>query len=110
MIVREEDIGGATVRRLFNRIGDPVRVGMVLSREEVLRFPSSNRQSLIDGGYIAIFPPAPEVLAPPTAELHIVSRGFGKFDVIDGTKINGDPLESREEAEALVAAKKGQTQ
>lgn len=103
MIVREENIGGATVNRLFNRIGNPVRVGQTLTREEVLAFPARNRQSLIDGGYLAIHPRV-------AGETHIVSRGFGKFDVIEGRKLNVDPLESKEEAEALVAALNGQTQ
>lgn len=108
MIVKEEHIGGATVRRLFNRIDNPVRVGQTLSREEVLAFPAANRQSLIDGGYLYIHPPVPA--AAVKGEIHIYSRGFGKFDVIEGRKINAEPLESKEEAEALVAALKGETQ
>lgn len=104
MIIKEEHIGGATVNRLFNSPANPVRVGMTLTREQVLAYPSRNRQSLIDGGYLSIHPRV------PAGETHIVSRGFGKFDVIEGRKLNVDPLESKEEAEALVAALKGQTQ
>ena len=99
MIVREEDIGGAQVVRRFNIGTDSVAPGTMLTRDQVLAFPVNNRQSLIDNRYIAIYPPSP---IPEGGELMIYSRGFGKFDVVQGRKVNDEPL-SKEEAEALVA-------
>ncbi len=97
MIVRDENIGGAFVRRTFTMVGGPVPVGKQLSRAEVLAIPSLNRQALIDGGKLDIYPPA-----AGAHERHVVSAGFGKFHVYEGRRVNTDPL-SKEQAEALAA-------
>lgn len=107
MIVRERDIGGATVRRIFRFGAEHVRVGQDLTREQVLAIPHNNRQALIDGGMIAIYPPQP---GGDLGELHVVSKGFGKYDVFEGRKVNDEPLQSKEEAEALVASLSNKTQ
>lgn len=96
MILRDENIGGAVVLRAFNMGTERVAPGTNLTREQVVGI--RNRQSLYDNGQLGIYPPNP---AEPVGELMIYSRGFGKFDVIRGFKLNDEPM-SKEEAEALV--------
>lgn len=96
MIVRDEDIGGAYVRRVFRMGDDFAKPGEPLTREQVLAFPQANRQALIDNKYIDVYPPA-----AAEGDLLIVSRGFGKYDVIQGRKLNIEPL-TKEQAEAMV--------
>lgn len=99
MRVSEDMIGGAYVLRAFNRGSERVGTGQTLTRDEVLAIPPANRKSLIDNGQIAVYPPAAGV--GEQGELMIYSLGFGKFDVVRGTKVNEAAL-SKEEAEALV--------
>lgn len=104
---RDQDIGGAVVKRMFagRKAGD------VLSRAEVLAIPGSNRAALINLGKIVMFPQA--VVAGDTAAIlaehapeieymprHVVSRGFGKYDVIQGVILNNAPL-TKDAAKAL---------
>lgn len=96
--VKAEDIGGAQVQRPFSMGGQRTFVGQELSREQVLSMPANNRNAMIDSGMIVIRPP--KAAAEP-AERFVVSRGFGKFDVIEGVKVNDRSL-TKEEAEALV--------
>jgi hypothetical protein len=101
MIVREADIGGATVRRIFTRNGRAVMPGENLSRGEMLSIPVSNRQSLIDNGYVVIYPPRPGMGNDDSEpERFVVSKGFGNFDVIEGRRLNSEPL-TKEQAQAL---------
>lgn len=101
MIIRDEDIGGAIVKRGFNRgtKAGPLEFlhpGHALSREEVLAIPHLNRQALIDGDKITIYPPPPSFLPR-----HAVSVGFGHWMVFEGN-IVGTKL-TKEEAAALAA-------
>lgn len=94
MVVQDSAIGGGVVQRRF-KIGDrPVFVGTRLSRGEILAI--RNRRTLIGGGAISVYPPA---IAEP-GERHIVHNGGGRYDVIEGRKLNSGPL-SKDEAEDL---------
>lgn len=106
---RDQDIGGAVVKRMFGGL----KAGDVLSREQVLAMPGANRAALINLGKIAVYPmrgggaaieqvaataaPAPEI---EHTKRHVVSRGFGKYDVIEGAILNTDPL-TKDAAKAL---------
>ena len=92
MIVQDKDIGGATVRRVFTLGTQAVRNGETLTRDQVLAMPTNNRQSLIDNGYIVLHPLAPN-------PLHIISKGFGKYDIIQG-QLLAEGL-TKEQAEAF---------
>lgn len=99
------DIGGAIVRRRFTSHGKDLMNGMVLAAGEVALINPNNRKALIDNGFIQIFPkPVRSHLEADVdkvqAERHVVSLGFGRWDVIEGKKINKEPL-TREQAQAL---------
>lgn len=93
-VVQDIDIGGGVVSRRFNIGSRPVFVGTRLTRGEILAI--RNRRTLIGGGTISIHPPA---VAEP-GERHIVHNGGGRYDVIEGRKLNGAPL-TKDEAEDL---------
>ena len=93
MIVKEKDIGGATVRRVFTLGTEPVKTGETLTRGQVLAMPTNNRQSLIDNGYIVLYP------IPPNP-VHVISKGFGKYDIIQG-QLLAEGL-TKEQAEAFM--------
>lgn len=101
----QRDIGGAIVRRRFSQSGKELTNGMVLSPGEVENMNPNNRRALQDNGFIQIFPkPARSHLeadlnAVPM-QRHAISIGFGKWDVIEGRKVNAEPL-TREQAYAL---------
>ena len=98
--MRADQIGGAIVRRTFKAGDQRLFSGMRLTREQVLAFPTLNRNSLAEKRYIDLFP-ITETAAPSGAtERFVISGGFGKFHVIEGKKLNDEPL-SREQAYAL---------
>lgn len=102
MFPRLDDIGGAVVRRTFTFDTRRLKTGDKLTRDEVLGMPGANRNALIEKQYIDVLPRA---AVDPDTERFVVNRGFGKFDVIEGRKINPEPLTSKDEAEALAAVK-----
>lgn len=89
--------------------------GTELSHDVLARMPPANRNALIENRFISVFPKgvtvrhsaaAPDVVVPVAEELreaqgemHIISKGFGKWDVVQGTLV-GVGL-SREEALAM---------
>ena len=92
-------IGGAYVRRRVT-IGTETRgPGDTLTREEVLEIPASNRNAMLNLKIIELFPSAPR---PEGARRYAVHMGMGKWDVIEGWKLNDEPL-TREDAEKLVS-------
>lgn len=94
------DIGGGIVRRRFT-IGDrDVVFGDRLTAADILAIPLSNRRALVERGHLSVYPPSGQAADP--ADRHIANLGFGKFDVIEGRKLNSSPL-TKDEAEALVA-------
>ena len=81
----ERLIGGGYVRRKFNGLSS----GHHLTREEIMAMPISNRRAAISLGMIDVYPQAPG----GPGERFVVNRGFGKFDVIEGKKLNDDALD-----------------
>lgn len=96
--------GGAYVRRRFNMGGKDVLPGAVLAQVDLEKIPQVNLRSLLSTGKLELFPVAPG--APDAIEMSrfAVHTGAGKYDVIEGVKLNDGPL-SKEEAEAVVAQK-----
>ena len=97
-MISTDDIAGGKVQQAF-RCGDRYLMrGTVLSREEICRIPTQNRNALVDKGYIHL-----QLRGLDTevkGERFVVSLGFGRFDVVEGTKLNDAHL-SREAAYAL---------
>ncbi len=89
MITRDHDIGGAKVLRGFSMGGTYRKSGEMLSRQEVLSIPTNNRQALIDGGKMSVYPPAPE-------SRFVVSAGFNKWHVYEGRRLTDTPVEKDE--------------
>jgi len=99
----DHEIGGAIVRRPFTRHGVYLRGGDRLSGDEVRAIPIANRSALIDSHFLEVFPTS-GYLPPsdgPNGELYMVHRGAGMYDVIEGRRLNDEPLE-KEAAEALI--------
>ena len=94
-----DEIAGGKVQQAF-RMGDKYLMrGTVLSREQICRIPTQNRNALIDKGYIHVQLKGMET-AEAGGERFVMSLGFGRFDVIEGRKLNEAHL-SREAAYAL---------
>jgi hypothetical protein len=92
------NIGGAIVCRGFSLSdGAHARPGTTLS--EALVRAMKNRMALESAGYIKIFAKNPIQAAPPEgdAKRYIVHCGQGRYDVIEGTRLNTEFL-SKEEA------------
>ncbi len=98
-------IGGARVQRAFSIGGRRVLAGENLTREEVLTIRTANRNALIDKGYLLPWPK--NAGAGPGQPLAGVVRfvrplGFGRgYDVIEGRKVNDEPIADKEAAYAL---------
>lgn len=107
----DNEIGGAVVLqsiRTDDGTGQMVQRmrGYRLSAEAVLKMPISNRNAMVSKKIIELFPKAPDSAARAAqGERHVVSAGFGRFDVIEGRKLNQASL-SKEEAQALAGTKK----
>ncbi len=96
------DIGGAVVRRPFSFHGKVILAGTLLSEADIRSIPVSNRNALRDNSYIQLYPKAPDNAYKPAGKtsVFVVHRGGGAYDVIEGVKINEEPL-SKSDAEAL---------
>jgi len=101
--VQDDAIGGAVVRRRINR-GDraPLLSGDRLTRDEVLAMPPANRRALVATERLWLLPigKATEAGDDMRATSHVVQVGKNLFDVIQGVKLNDQPL-SKEAAEEL---------
>lgn len=98
-----EQAGGAYVRRRFIFGERDMIAGDQLTAEEVVSIPRANLMALINTGKIELWPGAPDGAQTFVAERFACNRGFGKWDVIEGRKLNDAPL-TKDEAEALAAA------
>jgi hypothetical protein len=94
-----DEVGGAVVTRAFSLNGVRVERNRKLTREEVLAIPTRNREALVSSGQIREFPRSIAV-APEPGERFIVRRPDLKFDVVEGYKVNAEPL-TKAEAELL---------
>lgn len=106
-----KEIGGAVVDHGMH-VGARFLVrGTRLSGDEVRRmFRSPNLKAMIDAGYLKVWPrgdskPA-DVEAVPGVGVHVVYRGFGRYDVIRGTVVNDGALD-KEGAHALAKTLQG---
>jgi hypothetical protein len=107
--IADRDIGGARVRMTFQTF---LKDGTVrryradehLTPEEVRAINAPNRRALISNGSIEVYPQRVqtvqrEVAAKP-GDRFIVQVGKGQFNVIEGHRLNEQPLD-REAAEKL---------
>lgn len=94
--ILDADIGGARVRRTFTRGTHRYHAGDYLSATDVLSMPIANRRALVDSQYLEVYPK----YKVDTQRL-IVNVGKNQFDVIEGFKLNKEPV-SREEADKLL--------
>lgn len=109
MRVREDQIGGGVVARSFTSGQKKLPMGHRLSREEVLSIPLANRNSLIENRFLQVLfrdPGATAVAASSADQMtrYAVHQGRGRYDVIEGRKLNTEPLT---EAQAKDLAAKG---
>lgn len=100
-----DHIGGGIVQQTFRTNGRSLFAGMKLTRDDLVKMPAQNRNALIEAGRIVVWPRdagATPSAAPSAAgaQRFVSPRGFGKYDVIEGRKVNAEPV-SREEAHAL---------
>lgn len=91
-------IGGAYVRRRLTLGPRTVLSGETLTAEQVREIPSANLKAFVNIGVLELYPMAP---VPKDARRFAIHMGMGKFDVIEGYKLNDKPL-TRGEAEALL--------
>ena len=96
------EVGGAEVTRAFDMNGRRVTRGHRLTREEVLAIPTRNREALVSSGQIREFPRTLVDLSTGSGERFIVRRTDLKFDVVQGVKLNVEPL-TKVEAESFLA-------
>lgn len=102
------NIGFGIVKRRFESpAGKWHERGEELTRDFLLSMPQGNRDAMMGSNQIEIFPRsvAMKVKGPVAAagvgEKHRVTRGFGKYDVIQGTIIAQGV--TKEEADKIVA-------
>jgi hypothetical protein len=96
--IAAKDIGGGIVRRTFSSGGKRLYAGMKLTGEQVRLFNPANRMALIEKRFIDVYPVGTD--SALTGERFVISAGFGAFNVIEGRKLNDEPL-NREQAYAL---------
>jgi len=92
--MREEEIGGALVCRPFQRGKAWLKGGDELSGDEVRAIPIANRRALIDSHFLELFPVPSHFVppAPPPGDRFIVRRAHDSYDVIEGRRLNDEPL------------------
>lgn len=98
-----DDIGGAVVLKAFRGTGgEMVLAGTRLTEEHVRAMPRANRESLVDNHRLHILSKSQASVASEPRDTHafVVHLGAGKYNVIEGVKINDEPI-TKEEAEAL---------
>lgn len=105
MRVPLDQIGGARVVRQFRMNGEIVKVGTMLTPPQIMAMNPVNRAHLIDR-FLQVWP-KPMVKSPPSSDAdsgagpteratsdggllarHVVPLGFGRYDVVQGTKLN----------------------
>src|SRR5258706_14951778 len=106
--IHHSQIGGGKVERPFSMGGKTLPRGTVLDRETVMSIRISNRGSLIDKGYLSVWPR--EAVAQQVAqhasepqERHVVNCGFRRYNVVEGRRLNEQALDK--ESAYLLAGK-----
>jgi hypothetical protein len=100
--LRDAEIGGGIVRRLFTRDGQALKAGTRLTREEILAMSINNRRALIRNGALDIYPPLPAA-APSAGQRFALHIGGGRYEVISGSKLTAEPV-TKDEAQAILDA------
>lgn len=98
IMLSKDKIGGAYVRRRFDLGPRTVLANEVLTAEQVREIPTTNLKALVNVGYLELYPMAP---VPKEARRFAIHMGMGKFDVIEGQKLNASPL-TQDEAYAML--------
>lgn len=93
-------IGGAYVRRRFDLGPRTVTIGETLTAEQVREIRPANLKAMVNQGKLELYPLSPAAIGTRRFAIHM---GMGKFDVIEGVKVNASPL-TRAEAEAMLPA------
>lgn len=96
-------LAGAVVRRPFNRGGERIYTGAVLTRDAFLSIGHAVRRIFVREGRVTPFYIPDTAAPPPPGTRHVIHRGGGRYDVVHGVLLNTYPL-SREEAETLAGA------
>lgn len=99
--IMPDQIGGGEVRQPIMLNGTRRTRGDALSAEEIGGMLPSNLRAMVERGFIQVWPKSRAERDRAPVKRHLVSRGFGKYDVIEGAILNGEPL-TKEEAQALV--------
>lgn len=107
-MLRREEIGGGYVERMFTRAGEMLKRGTHLTGDELRAMSPVNLRALVENRFLNVYPAAPAPAAAEPAELILVNKGFGKFDVVEGRKLNDEPM-TKEDAEAFIASKQAPT-
>lgn len=102
-----DQIGGAQVYRAF-RMGERyMRRGDAVTLDELRAMPAANRNVLIEKEFLRVWPKHASteslggaMVGRAEVERIICPRGFGRYDVVEGKKLNDTPL-SKEAAHAL---------
>jgi hypothetical protein len=94
-------IAGARVIRAFDRADGRVSAGAVISPAEFTAMARASRRVMVKNGHIE---PFYVPLGTPGVDVqrHVVHRGAGRYDVIQGTLLTSEWV-SKEEAEQLAA-------
>ena len=98
IILPKDQIGGAYVRRRVTIGPRTVLNGEKLTAEQVREIPSANLKAFVNTGVLELYPVAP---VPKDSQRFAIHMGMGRFDVIEGYKLNDKPL-TRAEAEAML--------
>ena len=93
--------GGAEVVRGFRMGGRQVMRGEKLTADELYSMNRSNLNSLINNGYVHPFPSVTREDLPE-GERFLIRRTDLKYDVVQGVRVNAEPLTTKAEAEALL--------
>ena len=107
-----KDSGGARVYKDIKHKTGVWKAGTILSLSELNSIAPANLRALITAGSIGVFPKQDIPTSQRTprdedAKLHIVSKGFGKFDVLEGKILNAKDL-TKEEATAFKEERESQ--
>ena len=91
---------GGVALRTFSAAGGRLPPGSEISAELALTWPVQNRRALEESKVIRWHSQAVSQQRNQTVSAHVVHRGGGRFDVIEGIVINDEPL-TKEQADAL---------
>lgn len=94
-MIKEAEILGGTALRRFNIGAREIKPGTKLLAHEVRGIAPANRKALVEIGSLDVHRRSED------DENFMIHRGGAKYDVIQGRKINDEPL-SKDDAEELL--------